>query len=185
MVNHGISTGALFLLVGMIYDRRHTREIAKLKGLQKSAPILAGVFTVVMLSSVGLPGLNGFAGEYLILLGSFLTRRWWTVVAVTGVILAAVYLLWAYQRVFHGEPDEDNADTPDLTWKEGLVMAPLLGLIVFLGVYPKPVLDRIEPAVEKLVTHIEDNSTYRQPDVAKGSSHDEDPADGADEGEGH
>ncbi|MDQ2650265.1 MAG: NADH-quinone oxidoreductase subunit M [Actinomycetota bacterium] len=181
MVNHGISTGALFLLVGMIYDRRHTREIAKLKGLQKSAPVLAGVFTVVMLSSIGLPGLNGFAGEYLILVGSFLTRRWWTVVAVTGVILAAVYLLWAYQRVFHGEPDEDNADTPDLTWKEGLVMAPLLGLIVFLGVYPKPVLDRIEPAVDKLVTHIEDNSTYRQPEVAKGSSHD----DGADEGEGH
>ncbi len=145
MVNHGISTGALFLLVGMIYDRRHTREIAALKGLQKSAPILAGVFTVVMLSSIGLPGLNGFAGEFLILVGSFLTRRWWTVVAAAGVILAAVYLLWAYQRVFHGEPDEDNADMPDLTWREGLVMAPLLGLIVFLGVYPKPMLDRIEP----------------------------------------
>jgi NADH:ubiquinone oxidoreductase subunit 4 (subunit M) len=167
MVNHGISTGALFLLVGMIYDRRHTREIAKLKGLQKSAPILAGVFTVVMLSSVGLPGLNGFGGEFLILLGSFLTRRWWTVVAATGVILAAVYLLWAYQRVFHGEPDEENASIRDLSWKEGLVMAPLLGLIVFLGVYPKPVLDRIEPAVDKLVVHIEDHSDYREPEVAR------------------
>jgi NADH:ubiquinone oxidoreductase subunit 4 (subunit M) len=174
MVNHGISTGALFLLVGMIYDRRHTREIAALKGLQKSAPVLAGVFTVVMLSSIGLPGLNGFAGEFLILVGSFLTRRWWTVVAAAGVILAALYLLWAYQRVFHGEPDADNADTPDLTWREGLVMAPLLGLIVFLGVYPKPMLERIEPAVDKLVAHVEDNSDYQQPEVATAGAGDAD-----------
>jgi len=166
MVNHGLSTGALFLLVGMIYDRRHTREIAALKGLQKSAPILAGVFTLVMLSSIGLPGLNGFVGEFLILVGSFLTRRWWTVVAAAGVILAALYLLWAYQRVFHGEPDADNEDVPDLTWKEGLVMAPLIGLIVFLGVYPKPMLERIEPAVKSLVTHIEDHSDYVEPEVA-------------------
>ncbi len=167
MVNHGISTGALFLLVGMIYDRRHTREIAALKGLQRSAPILAGVFTLVMLSSIGLPGLNGFAGEFLILVGSFLTRRWWTVVAAAGVILAALYLLWAYQRVFHGEPDEDNADVADLTWREGLVMAPLIGLIVFLGVYPKPMLERIEPSVQRLVAHIEDSSDYVEPEVAQ------------------
>ncbi|MFP5256472.1 MAG: NuoM family protein [Acidimicrobiia bacterium] len=166
MVNHGISTGALFLLVGMIYERRHTREIAALKGLQKSAPILAGVFTLVMLSSIGLPGLNGFVGEFLILVGSFLTRRWWTVVAAAGVILAALYLLWAYQRVFHGEPDEDNADVPDLTWREGLVMAPLVGLIVFLGVYPKPMLERIEPAVTALVAHVEDHSDFVEPEVA-------------------
>jgi NADH-quinone oxidoreductase subunit M len=166
MVNHGISTGALFLLVGMIYERRHTREIASLKGLQKSAPIMAAVFTVVMLSSIGLPGLNGFAGEFLILVGSFLTRRWFTVVAALGVILAALYLLWAYQRVFHGEPDEENASMPDMSWREGLVMAPLLALIVFLGVYPKPMLDRIEPAVARLVTHIEDNSDYVEPEVA-------------------
>ncbi len=186
MVNHGLSTGALFLLVGMIYERRHTREIAALKGLQKAAPVLAGVFTVVMLSSIGLPGLNGFAGEFLILVGSFLTRRWWTVVAATGVILAAVYLLWAYQRVFHGEPDEDNAAMPDLTWREGLVMAPLLGLIVFLGVYPKPMLERIEPAVQRLVAHVEDHSSFREPEVARvgGGDHAED-ADDADEEEGH
>jgi NADH:ubiquinone oxidoreductase subunit 4 (subunit M) len=152
MVNHGISTGALFLLVGMIYDRRHTREIAALKGLQKAAPVLAAVFTVVMLSSIGLPGLNGFTGEFLILV---------------GVILAAVYLLWAYQRVFHGEPDEDNAAISDLSWREGLVMAPLLGLIVFIGVYPKPMLERIEPAVHKLVAHVEANSDYREPEVAR------------------
>jgi NADH:ubiquinone oxidoreductase subunit 4 (subunit M) len=166
MVNHGLSTGALFLLVGMIYDRRHTREIAALKGMQKSAPILAGVFMLVMLSSIGLPGLNGFVGEFLVLVGSFLTRRWWTVVAATGVILAAVYLLWAYQRVFHGEPDEENAAVPDLSWREGFVMAPLVGLIVFLGVYPKPMLERIEPAVERLVAHIEDHSDYVEPEVA-------------------
>ena len=155
MVNHGLSTGALFLLVGFIYERRHTREIAKLKGLQKAAPIMAGVFTVVMLSSIGLPGLNGFVGEFLILIGSFLTRRWWTVVAATGVILAALYLLWAYQRVFHGEPDEENASFPEMKWTEGLVIAPLIALIVFLGVYPKPVLDRIQPSVEALIAHVE------------------------------
>ena len=166
MVNHGISTGALFLLVGMIYDRRHTREISALKGLQKSAPIFAGVFTVIMLSSIGLPGLNGFAGEFLILVGSFLTRRWWTVAAAGGVILAALYLLWAYQRVFHGEPDDDNKAFPELSWREGFVMAPLLALVVFLGVYPKPVLERIEPSVDRLVAHIEDHSDYVQPLVA-------------------
>ena len=122
MVNHGISTGALFILVGMIYDRRHTRIISELGGLQKVAPMLAAVFMVVMLSSIGLPALNGFVGEYLILLGSFVTRRWWTVVAASGVILAAVYLLWAYQRVFQGTPNEENAATPDLTLADGLVL---------------------------------------------------------------
>ncbi len=185
MVNHGISTGALFLLVGMIYERRHTREIAALKGLQKSAPILAGVFTVVMLSSIGLPGLNGFPGEFLILIGSFLTFRWWAVVAAAGVILAALYLLWAYQRVFHGEPDADNEAVADMTWKEGLVMAPLLGLIVFLGVYPKPMLERIEPAVAQLISHIEDNSDFTEPEVATVGAG-APPADApADEEEGH
>jgi NADH-quinone oxidoreductase subunit M len=163
MVNHGVSTGALFLLVGMIYERRHTRQIAELGGLQRPAPLLAGAFMVVMLSSVGLPLLNGFVGEYLILLGSFATRRWWTVVAAAGVILAAVYLLWAYQRVFHGPTDEANASTPDLGWADGLVLAPLLAAIVFIGVYPRPVLDRIEPSVERLVAHVEEHSDYRQP----------------------
>jgi NADH-quinone oxidoreductase subunit M len=167
MVNHGISTGALFLLVGMISERRHTREIAKLKGLQKVAPVFAGVFTVVMLSSIGLPGLNGFIGEFLILLGSFTSARWWSVVAASGVILAALYLLWAYQRTFHGEPDADNEGFKELTLREGLVMAPLLGLIVFLGVYPKPVLERMEPSVKALVAHVEQNSDHVEPDVDK------------------
>src|SRR5213078_2063012 len=145
MVNHGLSTGALFLLVGWIYERRHTREIAELSGLQKVAPWMAAIFTVVMLSSIGLPGLNGFVGEFLILLGTFITHRWWAVVGATGVILAAVYLLWAYQRVFHGTPDGDNASMPDLNLRERAVLLPLIGMIVFLGVYPKPVLDRINP----------------------------------------
>ena len=168
MVNHGLSTGALFLLVGMIYERRHTRRIDELNGLQRSMPLLAAVFTVVMLSSIGLPGLNGFVGEFLILVGSFVTRRWWAVVATTGVILAAVYLLWAYQRVFHGRPAEDNEGLPDMTWRERAVMAPLLALIVFLGVYPRPVLDRINPSVERLLEHVEHEAHYEQPAVAAG-----------------
>jgi NADH-quinone oxidoreductase subunit M len=158
-----VSTGALFLLVGMIYERRHTREIAKLKGLQKVAPIFAGVFTVVMLSSIGVPGLNGFVGEYLILIGSFLTARWWTVVAATGVILAALYLLWAYQRVFHGEPDDDNRTFRELRLREGAVLLPFIGLIVFCGVYPKPMLERIEPSVKALIAHVSDKTGYVEP----------------------
>ena len=133
MVNHGVSTGALFLLVGMIYERRHTREISELGGLQTPAPLLAAVFMVVMLSSVGLPGLNGFVGELLVLLGAFNAFRWWTVVAAAGVILAAVYLLWAYQRVFHGPAEGANADMDDLRWREGLLMAPFVAAIVFMG----------------------------------------------------
>jgi NADH:ubiquinone oxidoreductase subunit 4 (subunit M) len=178
-VNHGLSTGALFLLVGMISDRRHTREIAGLRGLQRVAPIFAAVFTLVMMSSIGLPGLNGFVGEFLVLIGSFLTRRWWTVVAAAGVILAALYLLWAYQRVFHGEPDDDNKGFAEMSWREGLVLAPLLGLIVFLGVYPKPVLERMEPAVDALITHVEDHTDFREPAVAGGGGGGEEEAEEA------
>ncbi|MDQ1445839.1 MAG: NADH-quinone oxidoreductase subunit, partial [Acidimicrobiaceae bacterium] len=111
---------------------------------------------------------NGFVGEFLILIGTFVTHRWWAVVATTGVILAAVYLLWAYQRVFHGEPTDDNANLPDMTWRERGVMAPLLVLIVFLGVYPKPVLDRVQPSVERLLSHVESHSDFHQPGVAAG-----------------
>ena len=155
MVSHGVSTGALFLLVGMIYERRHTREIAELRGIQHVAPIFAGVFTVVMLSSVGLPGLNGFVGEFLILIGSFGPARWWTVVATVGVVLAALYLLWAYQRVFHGEPDEANSTFKELTLKEGLLMSLFVAIIVATGIYPKPILDRIEPSVKSFIEHVE------------------------------
>ena len=157
MVNHGVSTGALFLLVGMIYERRHTRRIDELGGLQRSAPMLAAVFTVVMLSSIGLPGLNGFVGEFLVLVGAFNAHRWWALVAAGGVILAALYLLWAYQRVFHGPAEGDNATMADLNLREALVLAPLLALIVGMGVYPKPVLERMEPAVDALVAHVEEH----------------------------
>lgn len=163
MINHGVSTGALFLLVGMIYERRHTREISELKGLQKVAPVFAAVFTLVMLSSIGVPGLNGFVGEFLILVGAFTSARWWAVVAAAGVILAALYLLWAYQRVFHGEPDDDNRSFTELRWREGLVLAPFLVAIVFCGIYPKPMLDRIQPSVEALIAHVEERTDYEEP----------------------
>lgn len=173
MVNHGISTGALFLLVGMIYERRHTRAIAELKGIQSVAPIFAAAFMVVMLSSIGVPGLNGFVGEFLILIGSFDTARWWTVVSATGVILAALYLLWAYQRVFHGEPDEENSKFAEITLKEGALIAVFIGLIAFTGLYPKPMLERIEPAVNNLITHVEEHSDYKAPaEASHGSSTD-------------
>jgi NADH-quinone oxidoreductase subunit M len=170
MVNHGLSTGALFLLVGMIYERRHTREIAELNGLQRVAPWLAGIFTVVMLSSIGLPGLNGFVGEFLILIGTFVTHRWWAVVATGGVILAALYLLWAYQRVFHGEPQGDNATMTDINWRERAVMLPLLAGIIFLGVYPKPVLTRVQPSVDAILAHVQTATGYEQPRVAAARS---------------
>jgi NADH-quinone oxidoreductase subunit M len=157
MVNHGISTGALFILVGWVYERRHTREIAALGGLQASAPVMAATFTLVMLSSIGLPGLNGFVGEFLVLLGAFSSARWWAVVAASGVILAALYLLWAYQRSFHGPAEGENATMRDLRPAELLGIAPLLALIVFLGVYPQPMLERIEPSVDVLVAHVEAN----------------------------
>ncbi len=155
MINHGIIVAALFLLIGMIYERRGTWQIPKLRGLQRPAPILAAVFVVVVLAAVGLPGLNGFVGEFLILIGTFVTHRWWGVVAVAGVVLSAVYLLWAYQQVFHGKPDGENEHFHEMRWREGLLMVPLVGLIVFLGIYPKPVLDRIEPTVDALVAHVD------------------------------
>ncbi|MBJ31870.1 MAG: NADH-quinone oxidoreductase subunit M [Acidimicrobiaceae bacterium] len=180
MVNHGVSTGALFLLVGMVYERRHTRQIDELGGLQKAAPVMAGVFTVVMLSSIGLPGLNGFVGEFLVLVGAFNAHRWFAVVAAGGVILAALYLLWAYQRVFHGPAEGDNATMADLNLREGLVLAPLLALIVFMGVYPKPVIERMEPAVDALVAHVEHHvDGFHEPtsqfgsEIAPGDGHDE------------
>ncbi len=157
MVNHGLSTGALFLLVGMIYERRHTQtDLRAARGLQKSVPILAGVFLVVMMSSIGPPRPQRVRGGVLDPgIGTFITHRWWAVVGSTGVILAAVYLLWAYQRVFHGVPTGDNAKMLDMTWREKAFMAPLLIGIVFLGVYPKPVLDRIQPSVDALIQHVQ------------------------------
>ncbi len=170
MINHGITTGALFILLGFLYTRRHTYEISQLKGIAKVAPVFAGVFTIVMLASIGVPGLNGFVGEFLVLLGTFVAHRWWAVVAAIGVIIAALYLLWAYQRVFHGEPDEANRSFPDLRISEKLVMVPLVGLIIFLGIYPKPVLERIAPSVKRVVTRLEvEVEGFKEP-VTQGGS---------------
>ncbi|MBI2705843.1 MAG: NADH-quinone oxidoreductase subunit M [Actinobacteria bacterium] len=151
MVNHGIITGGLFILLGYLYSRRHTYEMSELRGIQRSAPVFAGIFMLVMLASVGLPGLNGFVGEFLALLGTFLANHLWAIIAATGGILSSLYLLWAYQRAFHGIPDEKNARFADLKLNERLVMVPLLFLIVLLGVYPKPLLERIEPSVRATI----------------------------------
>jgi NADH-quinone oxidoreductase subunit M len=155
MVNHTLVTGALFLLVGMVWERRRTYAFSQLGGLQRATPILGWVFMVVILADLGLPGLNGFIGELLVLIGTFITHRWWAVVATSGAVLGAVYLLWAYQRVFHGPAQAVNATLKDMTWAERVAVAPLLAAIIFIGVYPQPVLSRMEPAVDHLVAHIE------------------------------
>ena len=139
-----------------MYERRHTREISQLGGIQKSAPVFAGAFTLVMFSSIGLPGLNGFVGEFLILIGAFVASPWIASIAASGVIFAALYMLWAYQRVFHGPAEGDNAEMKDLRMSEGLILLPMIALIIFTGVYPKPMLDRIEPSIEALIVHIDE-----------------------------
>jgi NADH-quinone oxidoreductase subunit M len=147
MISHGFSTGALFLLVGMLYERRHTRLIADYGGIARVVPVFSLILTVVALSSIGLPGLNGFIGEFLVLLGSFTAFPWATGIATTGVIFAAAYLLWALQRmIFNRVDDRENEHLTDLTPRELAVMLPLVIGIVWLGLYPKPVLERMEPA---------------------------------------
>ena len=165
MVNHGLSTGALFLLIGMIYERRHTRQISDYGGIAKVMPIFAGVFLFSVFASVGLPGLNGFIGEFKILLGSYLRFPVAAVFAASGVILAAIYLLWAYERVFTGPVvHKENEKLLDLDTREKLIIAPLVVLIIFLGVYPKPALDRIEPAVNEVLERIERTTDFEVPE---------------------
>ena len=155
MVNHGISTGALFILVGFIYERRHTRMISDYGGIAKVMPFYAASFLIVVLSSLALPGLNGFVGEFLILVGSFKYNYYLTGFAALGVILAAVYLLWMYQRVMFGKvTDDKNSDLSDLSLREKWVIVPLIALIIFIGVYPKPILERVEPSVTHLLNQI-------------------------------
>ncbi len=154
MFNHGVLTIGFFLLIGFLEQRRGSYQIVDLQGLQRPAPVLAGVFTIVMLGSIGLPGLSGFVSEYLILIGTFAVHAWWGVVGATGVLAAAVYLLWAYQRVFQGRAVGANATIPDATTKERWVLVPIVVLIVALGVFPRPVLDRITPSVQQLIEHV-------------------------------
>ena len=161
MLNHGISTGALFLMVGMLYDRRHTRTISEFGGLRAVMPWFSCVFLLICLSSIAVPGFNGFVGEFLILLGSWPFSRSMVVVASLGVILAAAYILWMFQRVFYGEvTNPKNASLPDLTLRETAVLLPLVALAIFMGV-ASPVFTRmIEPSVQVLVRHVR---THAQP----------------------
>ena len=155
MINHGLSTGALFLLVGMIYERRHTHLIADFGGLSKQMPIFAVFFMIVTLSSIGLPGLNGFVGEFMILLGGFMSDSFskvYAIIAATGVILAAVYMLWMFQRVMFGKLDNPKNQTlNDLSLREILVLVPIVVFIVWIGVYPKPFLSRMEKSVSQVL----------------------------------
>src|SRR5829696_225412 len=156
MISHGISTGALFLLIGMIYERRHTRLIDAYGGIARVVPIFSLILTVVALSSIGLPGLNGFVGEFLVLLGSFGAYPWATGVATTGVIFAAAYLLWALQRmIFNRLDNPENEGLKDLSRRELAVLLPLIVGIVWLGLFPGPVLRRIEPATRRYVDAIQ------------------------------
>ncbi len=156
MLNHGLSTGALFLLVGMIYERRHTRAIADFGGLWKVVPVYAAVFLVVMFSSVGLPGLNGFVGEFLILLGAFGTNRLAAIFATGGLVLGAVYMLWMFQRVIFGPlRHEENKQLHDLSRREIMVLAPVVAMIVIMGVYPRPFLATMKPSVDALVARMQ------------------------------
>ncbi|MGH2663091.1 MAG: complex I subunit 4 family protein [Actinomycetota bacterium] len=168
MVNHGLSTGALFLLVGMLYDRTHTRDLGRLGGLAGQVPVLAGFFLVVALSSLGLPGLNGFVGEFLILLGTFDASRAFAVVGALGVILSAIYLLWAYQRAMHGEPRPELAGTPDLSLREYAALVPVVAAIVAIGVFPRPLLERIEPAADRHARMIQVEPDSATPIQAEG-----------------
>jgi NADH-quinone oxidoreductase subunit M len=156
MVNHGLSTGALFLIVGIIYERRHTREIAAYSGLAHVMPVYATLTLIVFLASMGLPLLNGFVGELLILQGAFAANRVWACWAVSGIVLGAAYLLWLYQRVFWGKvTHEENQKLKDLDRRELATLVPLVVLCFWIGVYPKPFLDFLHQPVSRIAATIQ------------------------------
>jgi NADH-quinone oxidoreductase subunit M len=162
MINHGISTGALFLLVGMIYERKHSRLIDSYGGIARVVPMFAAALTFVSLSSIGLPGTNGFVGEFLVLVGSFKTYPGLTIIATTGVIFAAAYLLWAIQRILFNPLDKpENAHIPDLNRRELAILVPLIAVIIWLGVYPAPVLRRMEGSAQLLVERVQGSTATR------------------------
>ncbi len=157
-ISHGISTGGLFLLIGMIYERRHTRLLADFGGIAKVMPIFSVFLTVVALSSIGVPGTNGFVGEFLVLVGSFRTRPFYAVLAATSVIFAAAYLLWAVQRIIYNplvKPENEALKGRDLNWREIGLLTPIVIGILWIGVYPKPVLQKTEAAAARLVREVE------------------------------
>jgi NADH-quinone oxidoreductase subunit M len=155
MVNHGLTTGCLFLLIGFMYDRTHSRSIAEYSGLMKATPVFGGLFLIATMSSLALPGLNGFVGEFPILIGTYQTVRWAAVLAAFGVIFAALYLLWAYQRMFHGPVGGHAATMTDLTSREVAVVAPLLVLMLVIGLYPGPLYDRVTPTIEQVLDRVD------------------------------
>jgi NADH-quinone oxidoreductase subunit M len=162
MVNHGISTGGLFLIVGMLSDRRHTRAIAEYGGLKKVTPRLVAAFLIITLSSIGLPGLNGFVGEFLILLGAFRWDPTFAAFAATGVILSATYMLWMFQRVNYGPvTNEKNASLPDLQPREWVVIVPIIAASIVMGVYPNLFLRPIAPSVERAIARVQQAAPSR------------------------
>jgi len=154
MVNHGLATGALFLLVGMVYERTHTRELDEMGGLASVMPWLTGAFLFTAFASVGLPGLNNFVGEFLVVIGTFAVNGWYGSMAVLAVILAAIYLLWSYQRMALGPVREEHRSLPDVSLREVTVLVPVLALLLVLGVYPKLATDAIDPASEAIVAQV-------------------------------
>jgi NADH-quinone oxidoreductase subunit M len=164
-LNHGISTGALFLIVGVVYERRHTREISEYGGLSKVMPVFAAVFMIMTMSSIGLPTLNGFIGEFLILQGVFVESKFWAAVAASGVVLGAAYMLYLYQRTMFGKVENPKNETlADLNLREFVTFAPLIALAVWIGLYPKPFLDRLETSVNSVVARVHDDSGGRRAD---------------------
>jgi NADH-quinone oxidoreductase subunit M len=156
MINHGLSTGALFILVGMLYERRHTRQIADFGGIARPMPVFAACFGIVTMSSIGLPMLNGFVGEFLILVGAFLAAPIFAIFATSGVVLSAAYMLWMYRRVVFGPVDNpENRGLIDLGLREKIVMMAMVIPIIWIGVYPNPLLRRIEPSVIELIRQLE------------------------------
>jgi NADH-quinone oxidoreductase subunit M len=154
MVNHGLATGALFLLVGMVYERTHTRDLDAMGGLASVMPWLMGAFLFTALASIGLPGLNGFVGEFLVIVGTFAVSNWLAIFAATAVVLAAIYLLWSYQRMAHGQVREEFRLLPDVSVREVAVLAPVLALLLVFGVAPRLMTDRIDPATKVVLDHV-------------------------------
>jgi NADH-quinone oxidoreductase subunit M len=161
MLNHGISTGGLFLLVGMIYERRHTRMIADFGGLSSVMPIYATFFMIVTLSSIALPGTNGFVGEFLILLGAFKAKKIYGILGATGVILGAVYMLWMFQRVMFGKiKHEENKGLEDLCGREIFILSAIVFFIILMGVYPKMFFKKMDLTVQEFLRFVEERNAY-------------------------
>jgi NADH-quinone oxidoreductase subunit M len=158
-LNHGISTGALFLIVGVVYERRRTREISEYGGLSKPMPVFAAIFLVMTMSSIGLPALNGFVGELLILQGVYVVNKAWAAAAATGIVLGAAYMLWLFQRTMFGRIENPaNASLRDLSAREVATFLPLVALAIWIGIYPSPILRRLEPSVGRIAVRV--NSVY-------------------------